>query len=237
MNITLLLDCSYTSVATSAGQCSRLHRFVADVINRMSLKTENKFRLGAFGATASFLCCTETLDSASQSATTQTTPRTDFVYQLRPHLDTPHQVWTEDTKAELLFLLKGQPFQNHGHNDVRGVLKLVTCGPPQVSADHVFIFTCWPLSDTKPMLSVIRQTASVTVINLKKRNITSQKTAYKLQNVSEKYSLTSKNKSRTPHEDLQYSMIRFLQERAPVLLEEAFGPSGSPSAVPAPHLV
>ena len=220
MNITLLLDCSHKSVTSSVDQSNRLHSFLAKVLTRMSLQTKNKFRLGAFGATASFLCCTETSDTLA----IQKTPREDFVYHLRSHLDTPHQVWTEDTRAELLFLLKGQPFQNHGHNDVREVLKFVTQGPPEFQADHVVIFTCWPLCDTKPMLSVIRQTASVTVINLNKRDVTPDKVAYKLQRVSEKYSLTPKNKSRTPHEDLQYGLMRFLRERAPVLLEEAYGP-------------
>lgn len=232
MNITILLDRSYKSLTTSQLDCSRMYTFLSEVMKRMSFRTKNKFRLGAYGSTTSFLCPITSIKKPLQTDSEKEQTdfkkeqrRTDFVYHLKSHYDTPHQVWTEDTKAELLFLLKGQPFQVQGHNNIREMLQLVTHGAPEVSADHVVIIACWPLSETPDLQNIMQQTASVSLVNLNKKSITPDKVANKLHNLSEKYLIAKKTKSRTPYEELQFSMFVFLRERAPILLEEAYGPA------------
>lgn len=217
MNITILLDRSYKSVATSPRDCTRTYSFLREMLGCLSIKTKNKFRIGAYGCTTSFLCRMKNTIPKDKDI------RTDFVYEMKAHLDTPHQVWTEDTKAELLFLLKGQPFQTQGYNNVREILEQVTQGSAEMAADHVVIIACWPLYESRDMLSVMRQTASVYLINLNKHWVTPEKVAKKLKTMSSKYLVAKKNKSRTPYEELQLSMFTFLRERAPVLLEEMYG--------------
>ena len=216
MNITILMDRSYRSSSDSL----RMYKFLSEVVDRLPLKTPNKFRLGAYGSTMSFLCpiAPEPLKKYPGGL------RTDFVYQLKSHTETPHQTWTPDTKAELLFLLKGQPFHTEGFNNVRLILEQVTHeGSAKTKADHVVIIACWPVYESSDWLQVMRQTASVHLFNLNKTWVTPEKVAKRLQRLSEKTALTERTKLLTPYEELHLSMLTFLRERAPKLLEEAYG--------------
>lgn len=224
MNITILLDRSYKSAAASPSDSLRLYRFLSALVERIPVKTVNKFRFGAFGSHCTFLC--RNVPSEEQQLDQKL--RADFVYQLQNHLSTPHLEWTEDVKAELLFLFKGHPFQALGYNNVREILQHITQdGSAAVKADHVVILACWPMFENAGILDVVRQTASVTLVNLNRHWITPEKVARQLQKIHEKFKMKPQNKSLTPYEKLQLSMLDFLKQRAPVLLEEAYGPRPS----------
>lgn len=221
MNITVLMDRSYRS-AMCATDSTRMYKFLSDLVMRLPFKTNNKFRFGAYGSTVAFLC--PTYNKSDKVEKVNNTPPVDFVYQLKGHVDTPHYTWTPDSKAELVFLLKGQPFQTEGYNNVREVLSHVTQeGSDKVKADHVVIISCWPMFENSHWLSVMRQTASVTLVNLNHHWVTPEKVAKKMQKIAEKTTVIQKTNTLTPYEELHVSMLRFLRERAPVLLEETYG--------------
>lgn len=217
MNITVLIDRSYRS-AMCATDSTRMYKFLSDLVMRLSFKTKNKFRFGAYGSTVAFLCPIYKTDKENN------TRPVDFVYQLKGHVDTPHYTWTPDFKAELVFLLKGQPFQTEGYNNVREVLNQITQeGSDRVKADHVVIISCWPMFENSDWLTVMRQTASVSLVNLNHHWVTPDKVAKKLQKMTEKTTVIQKTRTLTPYEELHVSMLRFLSERAPVLLKETYG--------------
>lgn len=223
MNITILLDRSYKSAAAAPSDSLRLYKFMRALVERIPVKTINKFRFGAFGSHCTFLCRKK--PSGDQKAHLDKGRRTDFLYQLENHWNTPHLDWTEDVKAELLFLLKGHPFQAHGYNNIREILQQVTQeGTAEVKADHVVILACWPMFENAGILDVMRQVASVTLVNLNKHWVTPEKIARQVHKLHEKYKVKSQNKTLTPYEKLHVSMLEFLQERAPVLLAEVYGP-------------
>jgi hypothetical protein len=221
MNITILLDRSYRSL--SPVTTNLMYRFLYTVLERLSVKTSNKFRVGAYGQTMSFLC--------PKVQEIRSHPRTDFVYSLKSHNDTPHQTWTEDTKAELLFLIKGHPFHCHGHNNIRDILTEVTQGAAPMAADHVVILAHWPIAEARDMLTVMRETASVTFINLHSRNaLAPDRVAENLESLTQKTLLIKKSKCHTPYEKLQQSMLLFLTTRAPQVLAETYGHPPPPCA-------
>jgi hypothetical protein len=220
MNITILLDRSYKSL--SVHQSNKLYTFLLQLLQNLEVdQNKHKYRIGAYGSSAFFLC--------------KTGANRYFPYSIQPHFSAAHQEWTEEFKGEMLELLQGHPFAIQGPNNVRDVLYQVTSGRVPYAADHVVILACWDLEPSSlytSTIAAIKQTASVTLVNLLHKEVEPTKVAQKLFHLSEKFKLYKKTKCLTSFELLHVNMLVFLKKRAPVLLEEEGFDQSRPCAAP-----
>lgn len=211
MNITILLDRSYKSL--SVHKSNQLYTFLLLLIDHLDVdQNKHNYRVGAYGSSAFFLSKT----GASQC----------FPYSIKHHFEAPHQAWTEEYKRDLLDLLKGHPFAIQGPNNVREVLYQVTNGASPYAADHVVVIAHWPMEPSySSTVTVMKQTASVTLVNLQKKGVDPAKVAQKLLTMSGKCKLYKRTQCLTAFEVLHVNMLGFLKKSAPTLLQEAFGQS------------
>lgn len=219
MNITILVDRSYQSM--SLKNSNKVYRFLQQLVEHLpvladgSVAMRHKYRFGSYGTSTCFLCSMATVPHMSFLYA-------PFSYIFKPHFDTPHQVWTDAVKADMKEMTTSSPFPPQGENNIRNVLHEVTHGHPMVAADHVVVIACWPLEESHYTLKVMRETASVTLVNLEKW-CSPKKVAHYITSMREKVPLCKRTMSFTRLEQLHISMLRFLKERAPVVLQEEYG--------------